>query len=99
MSASHSEKLSAQMSIPADVMEQINASMPPEMCAPAAAYLAHESCAVNGEILRTGMGSVARIALVQSQGLVKESLTAEDVADNIAMVMDLSGAFPVEIPS
>ncbi|MDH6242761.1 SDR family NAD(P)-dependent oxidoreductase [Mycobacterium sp. OTB74] len=98
MSASHSEKLSEQMTIPADVMEQINASMPPEMCAPAAAYLAHESCAVNGEILRTGMGSVARIALVQSQGLVKESLTAEDIADNIGMVMDLNHSFPVELP-
>ena len=39
MSASHSDKLADYMSIPEDVMDQINASMPPDMCAPAAAFL------------------------------------------------------------
>jgi NAD(P)-dependent dehydrogenase (short-subunit alcohol dehydrogenase family) len=98
MSASHSEKLSELMSIPADVMDQINASMPPELCAPAVAYLAHESCSLNGEILRAGMGSVARVAVLQTQGLTKDALTAEDIAAGIDTVLDLAGAFPVEIP-
>lgn len=73
-----------------EVMDAINASMPPEMCAPAAAFLAHQSCPLNGEILQIGMGAVARIAVVQAQGLAKASLTAEDIAENLDVIMDLT---------
>lgn len=92
MSASHSEQLSAVLSMPKEVMEQINASMPPEMCAPAAAFLAHESCPLNGEVLQIGMGTVARIAVVYSQGLFKSPLTAEDIAQNLDAIMDVTDA-------
>jgi NAD(P)-dependent dehydrogenase (short-subunit alcohol dehydrogenase family) len=34
-----------------------------------------------------------------SQGLAKDDLTAEDIADNIETVMDLTTTFAVEIPS
>ena len=54
-------------------MDEINASMPPELCAPAAAFLAHESCSLNGEVLQIGMGGVARIAVVRSQGISMQS--------------------------
>jgi NAD(P)-dependent dehydrogenase (short-subunit alcohol dehydrogenase family) len=88
MSASHSQALSSLLSMPEEVMDQINASMPPEMCAPAAAFLTHESCPLNGEVLQIGMGSVARIAVVYTQGLAKSPLTAEDIAQNIETIMD-----------
>jgi NAD(P)-dependent dehydrogenase (short-subunit alcohol dehydrogenase family) len=90
MSASHSQALSSLLSMPEEVMEQINASMPPEMCAPAAAFLAHESCPLNGEVLQIGMGSVARIAVVYTHGLAKTPLTAEDIAQNLEAIMDTS---------
>jgi hypothetical protein len=90
MSASHSQALSELLSMSEEVMEQINASMPPEMCAPAAAFLTHESCPLNGEILQIGMGSVARIAVVYTQGLAKSPLTAEDIAQNAEAIMDTS---------
>jgi NAD(P)-dependent dehydrogenase (short-subunit alcohol dehydrogenase family) len=88
MSASHSDALSEYLSMPKEVMDQINASMPPEMCAPAAAFLAHESCQLNGEILQVGMGGVSRIAVVHTPGIAKSPLTAEDVAENIDAIMD-----------
>jgi hypothetical protein len=72
-----------------NMMDQVNASMPPNLCAPAAAFLAHESCPLNGEVLQIGMGSVARIAVVYSQGLSKPTITAEDIAENLDAVMDL----------
>jgi hypothetical protein len=72
-----------------NMMDQVNASVPPNLCAPAAAFLAHESCPLNGEILQIGMGSVARIAVVYSQGLSKPTITAEDIAENLEAVMDL----------
>ena len=92
MSASHSDTLAEYMSMPKEVMDQINASMPPEMCAPAAAFLAHESCPLNGEILQIGMGGVSRIAVVHTPGISKSPLTAEDIAENLDVIMDSSEA-------
>jgi len=66
--------------------------MAPELNAPVAAYLAHETCAVNGEVLRSGMHSVARLALLQTRGWAKEDLTVEDVAANLDAAMDLTGS-------
>jgi len=92
MSASHSHALAEYLSVPEDVIDQINASMPPDLCAPAVGFLAHESCPLNGEILQTGMGGVSRIAVVHTPGIAKSPLTAEDIADNIDAIMDAAEA-------
>jgi NAD(P)-dependent dehydrogenase (short-subunit alcohol dehydrogenase family) len=92
MSASSSDALSEMLAIPREDMEAINASMPPELCAPAVAFLAHESCPLNGEVLQVGMGGVARLAVVHAQGINKQSLTAEDIADNLDTIMDVTDA-------
>jgi NAD(P)-dependent dehydrogenase (short-subunit alcohol dehydrogenase family) len=92
LSASHSDTLAEVLSMPKEVMDQINASMPPELCAPAAAFLAHESCPLNGEVLQIGMGGVARIAVVHTQGISKSPLTAEDIAENLETIMDIREA-------
>jgi len=92
MSASSSDALSEMLSIPKADMEAINASMPPELCAPAAAFLAHESCPLNGEVLQVGMGGVARLAVVHAEGVNKQPLTAEDIAENLDRVMDVTDA-------
>jgi hypothetical protein len=54
--------------------------------------LAHESCPLNGEVLQIGMGSVARIAVVRAQGIAKDPLTAEDIAENVDSILDLTDA-------
>ncbi|HEU4362598.1 MAG TPA: SDR family NAD(P)-dependent oxidoreductase [Mycobacterium sp.] len=92
MSASHSDSVAAQLSIPDEVMATINASMLPELCAPAAAFLAHEDCPLNGEVLQIGMGGVARIAVVRTAGIVKTPLTAETIAENLDAIMNISQA-------
>ncbi|GAC1403915.1 MAG: hypothetical protein NVS4B6_13860 [Mycobacterium sp.] len=80
------------MSMTKETMDEINASMPPDLCAPAAVFLAHESCPLNGEVLRTGMGSVARIAVVFSPGMWRSPITVEDIAENIDTIMNLGDA-------
>ncbi|MGA5544583.1 SDR family NAD(P)-dependent oxidoreductase [Mycobacterium sp. NPDC051198] len=90
MSAAQSDKIAANHGISTELMDQINAAMPPDLCAPAAAFLAHDSCLLSGEILRVGLGGVARIAVVASQGINQTSLTAEDIAENLGTIMDLS---------
>jgi NAD(P)-dependent dehydrogenase (short-subunit alcohol dehydrogenase family) len=99
MSASSSDALADMMAMPREVMEQVNASMPPELCAPAAALLAHESCALNGEILQVGMGGVARLAVVHTEGFSKDSLTPEDVAENLDLILDVTDARVTESTS
>ena len=76
-------------------MEQAKAIMAPfvpEAVAPVAAYLAHESCELNGVVLATGGGQVQRLALMASEGVKIDGLTVEDVAANIDTVIDLSSA-------
>lgn len=99
MSESHSEALASVMGLPREAMDEINASMPPELCAPAAAFLAHESCPLNGEVLQVGMGGVARLAVVHTQGISKDDLTAEDIAENLDTIMDVNDARVTESTS
>jgi NAD(P)-dependent dehydrogenase (short-subunit alcohol dehydrogenase family) len=96
MSASHAEALSEFFAMPQDVMNEINAAMPPELCAPAAAFLSHESCPLKGEVLLVGMGGVSRLAVLRSAGIFKSELTAEDIAENLDRVLDLTDAQPTE---
>jgi hypothetical protein len=79
-----------------DKIQQVNASMPPELCAPAVAYLAHEDCRLNGEVLQVGMGGVARMAFIATKGLREAALTAESIADNIDTELSIDRA---QVPS
>ena len=91
LSAAHTEQMAAERSIPKEMMDKINASMTPDLVAPAAAFLAHESCPLNGEVLQAGLGGVARIAVLCSRGISKRKLTPEDIADNLDTIMDMDG--------
>uniref|UniRef100_A0AAU3H3S8 SDR family NAD(P)-dependent oxidoreductase n=1 Tax=Streptomyces sp. NBC_01401 TaxID=2903854 RepID=A0AAU3H3S8_9ACTN len=64
--------------------------MSPDAVAPMVAYLAHESCPVNGEIYAAGGGRFARFFLASTQGYVHENSTAtvEDVQQNWAAIND-----------
>lgn len=68
-------------------------AMSPDRVAPMAAYLAHESCPVNGEIYAAGAGRFARIFIAQAPGWVHgESLpTIEDVAEHWEAIHDDAG--------
>ena len=92
MAAASSDKLSEWMSIPKEALDEINANMPPDLCAPGAVFLAHESCPLNGEVLQIGIGGVARLAMVHTQGIWKSPLTAEDVAENLDTILDVADA-------
>ena len=72
-------------------------TMKPELVSPVAAFLAHESCPLNGELLPAGAGQVIRVALIQNDGFTKADLTPEDVAENLDKVMDMSDAHEVKV--
>ena len=56
---------------PTSGAEPTRSHMAPELVAPMAAYLAHESCPVNGEMYAAGAGRFARIFLATTPGYVR----------------------------
>ena len=52
------------------------------------AYLAHEECAVNGQIFSVAGGRVARIFLAETPGVVLDDISPEAVRDQLAGIED-----------
>lgn len=69
----------------------------PELVSPAAVYLAHESCELNGEVLVSGGGQVMRVAFVVNEGITDPDMTPEVVAAEIEKLLDLSKATEVKV--
>ena len=74
--------------------------MEPELVAPVVGYLAHESCAISGELLISAAGRVARAWVAESPGLYKPHWSIEDVAQHLDAIRttDDPVIFPV-VPS
>ncbi|MFD3377502.1 MULTISPECIES: SDR family NAD(P)-dependent oxidoreductase [unclassified Streptomyces] len=64
--------------------------MPSDAVAPMVAYLAHESCPVNGEIYTAGAGRFARLFIASTEGYAHQDgrATVEDVAANWDTIND-----------
>lgn len=60
--------------------------MTPELVAPAVAWLAHESCELNGEMLISLAGRVAKAFVVETPGIYQPSWTIEEVAEQMDAV-------------
>ncbi len=69
--------------------------MSPALVAPMAAYLAHESCPVSGEIYTAGFGRFARMFIASTIGYVHPGPqpTMEDIARNWTTINDETGYF------
>jgi hypothetical protein len=89
---SDTKVLSHVYDVPEETFSDVMDSFLPELVAPAAAFLAHESCLLNGEILVAGGGQVLRLAIIQTLGLTTTSLTPEDIAANLETIMDTTDA-------
>ena len=74
--------------------------MGPELVAPVVGYLAHESCAVTGEILSSMAGRVSKIYIAETRGVYQPSWTIEQVGEQMARIDDRSSpwVFP-PVPS
>jgi len=74
-------------------------TLPPAEVSPVMAFLAHERCPLNGEVLATGAGQVQRLAIYESVGITREDLTPEDVLANLDAIMDLTDAQLIAVPA
>ena len=65
----------------------------PEYVSPAVAFLAHDSCRLNGEVLVSGALRVRRMAVIETEGItLTGGVTPEDIAENLDQVMDTKNA-------
>ncbi len=79
--------------VPPETFEGALDDMKNEYVSPAVAYLAHESCPLNGETLISGNLGVMRLAMIQTKGFYTTGdITPEDVAANLDSIMDTSDA-------
>jgi NAD(P)-dependent dehydrogenase (short-subunit alcohol dehydrogenase family) len=77
---------------PVELFEGTMEPFGPERSSPAAIYLAHESCNLNGVILVSGGGDVIRMAVMENGGINLDDVTPEAIADQIDAVIDMSDA-------
>ncbi|MBO9525340.1 MAG: SDR family NAD(P)-dependent oxidoreductase [Sphingobium yanoikuyae] len=66
--------------------------MDPELVAPAVGYLAHQDCAVSGEMLVAMAGRVARAYTMETVGLFQPDWTIEQIADRLEGIRDTQDA-------
>lgn len=68
-------------------------NMAPALVAPMMAFLAHESCPVNGEIYSAGAGRFARIFIASTPGYVNATPSIEDIAQHWDAINDEHGSY------
>lgn len=75
----------------AELLGDLDALVSPDKVSPLVAYLAHEDCAVSGNVYSVAGGRVARIFVAESPGVVLDGFTAEAVRDNLAAINYVHG--------
>ena len=88
---------SAKDSLPPGVFERVMANARPEDVAPVAAYLAHQSCSLTGEVLNANGGSVSRMVVMDTPGISDPNLTPEVVAARLSEILDTGAAVVHEL--
>jgi NAD(P)-dependent dehydrogenase (short-subunit alcohol dehydrogenase family) len=74
----------------ADLLGELASRVSPESVTPTVAYLAHEECAVNGNVYSVAGGRVARIVVVETQGAVLPENSPEGVREHLAEINQVS---------
>jgi NAD(P)-dependent dehydrogenase (short-subunit alcohol dehydrogenase family) len=75
----------------AGVLGELTSRVGPDSVSPVVAYLAHEECAVNGNVYSVAGGRVALIFIAETTGAVLAELTPEAVRDQLVNIEDQHG--------
>lgn len=89
-----SSRMSESVSLSESYKASIRKAMPAELVSPVVAYLAHESCTITGETLKTESGAVQRLVTGLNQGIAAANLTPEIIAARITEILDSSTHAP-----
>jgi NAD(P)-dependent dehydrogenase (short-subunit alcohol dehydrogenase family) len=75
----------------AGILGELTSRVGPDSVSPVVAYLAHEECAVNGNVYSVAGGRVALIFIAETTGAVLADLTPEAVRDQLVNIEDQHG--------
>ena len=75
----------------AGILGELTSRVGPDSVSPVVAYLAHEECAVNGNVYSVAGGRVALIFIAETTGAVLAELTPEAVRDQLVNIEDQHG--------
>ncbi|MEW2353410.1 SDR family NAD(P)-dependent oxidoreductase [Spirillospora sp. NPDC029432] len=87
----------AKDALPPGTAEFMKEHMPPSMVAPVAAYLAHDDCAVTGEVFNVAGGAVSRLVVGSTAGISDPGLTPETVAERLGEILAVDRVEPAEL--
>ena len=84
------DKMAAHYDQPPETFEHAFDTMPVEYASAAVIFFAHESCEVTGETFVSGGGTIARLALIETQGIVNETggVSPEEIVARLDEVLD-----------
>ncbi|HEY6533952.1 MAG TPA: SDR family NAD(P)-dependent oxidoreductase [Acidimicrobiales bacterium] len=88
------ERMALHYDQPPETFEHSFDTMPTEYASAAVIFFAHESCEVTGETFVCGGGTVLRLALIETHGIVNESggVSPEEIAARLDEVLDSTDA-------
>ena len=66
--------------------------MGPELVAPVAGWLSHETCTVTGEMFASMAGRVAKAYVAETRGVYRPNWTIEDVGENLEAIRNTDDA-------
>ena len=92
MAEAESDRLASAFGIDPASQAALFPTMPAKASSAGALFLGHESCTLSGKVLQVGMGTVSRLAVVRAQGISGDEITDEEIAANLATIMDLTDA-------
>jgi NAD(P)-dependent dehydrogenase (short-subunit alcohol dehydrogenase family) len=75
----------------AGILGDLTSRVGPDSVSPVVAYLAHEDCAVSGNVYSVAGGRVAQIFVGETVGAVLTELSPEAVRDQLAAIEDRAG--------
>jgi NAD(P)-dependent dehydrogenase (short-subunit alcohol dehydrogenase family) len=90
------ELMAKSFGAPAQDMRALMAPMRAEQVSPAVAFLAHEVCALNGEVIAAGGGDVQLVVVSATKGLSGVT-TAEEIAAHLPALVDATDMTPIAV--
>ncbi|MEV6257947.1 SDR family NAD(P)-dependent oxidoreductase [Nocardia sp. NPDC051911] len=80
-------RMSDEADLPDEFKQFMRDNLPTSLVSPVVAYLAHENCAINGEVLQAQGGEVQRLVLGFNEGFTSKDLTPELVQQHIDQIL------------
>lgn len=87
-------RMSDEADIPEDFKQFMRDNLPASLISPVVAYLAHEECALNGEVIQAQGGEVQRLVLGFNEGFSSKDLTPELIQEHLDEILDPSTHVP-----